>query len=472
MPFQNRPELRSNLEEIMKVALIQSFWWSEEPPVYPLGLASLAASFHGRHDVRCFDENIFVAEGEDLLAELDRWQPEVIGLGMRNSDSLGYQDLFQGESRGSFSPLAHFRDTAEWMKSRFPNAILVAGGAAFTIFAGRAMQVAKDVDFGILGEAEASFPELLENLTAPENITGVAYRRGGSVILPSQPARVDFSRLPAPDRRLMDVRPYILSGVPWAVGIQSKRGCQLSCAYCVYPIINGRGVRFRDPSSVVDEIENMVRDFGLKRFQFADSVFNQPQSHAEEICRLIIERGIQTEWSAWYDIFPLNRSFVELASRAGCRVFELSPDSFSDNTLKELGKNIKCRDIVKACKLVRRIPGITLSLNFLIGVPGETLYSTIRLLLFLVFLKLFYRKRILVGPINLIRIMPGTAVFHRAVEEGKITTDTELLPLDSAGMASVFYQPPRGSGIEAIYHSLLRFGAIKRRLTGRLKRTV
>jgi radical SAM superfamily enzyme YgiQ (UPF0313 family) len=454
----------------MRIALVQSYWRKQPPPVYPLGIACVATALNGRHSVRCFDETLLAAQGKNLVDELRAWNPEVAGLGMRNADGLSYQDQLLGNVLESFSPLLHLRDTARLLKEAFPGIVIIAGGAVFTIFARRVMEVAADLDFGIVGESESSFPELLENLSSPDRVPGVAFRREGSVILPAVPVHVDFGRLPALDRHVMDVRPYVESGVPWAIGIQSKRGCMLSCAYCVFPVINGGGVRLRKPADVVDEIESLVRDYGLLRFQFADSVFNQPQSHAVDICRLIIERGLKVEWSAWFDIFPLDEPFLRLAHGAGCRIFELSPDSFSDRTLTELQKHIRCRDIVRVCRLTRKVPGISISFNFLFGSPGETPGSAIRLLLFLLRLKLFYRKRISVGTVNLIRIMPGTPIFHRAVAEGLIPPDAELLPLDPTDMSCLYYRSRPGGVMEKMYHAVLRFGASRRKMVSRLKR--
>lgn len=454
----------------MRVALVQSYWRRKEAPVYPLGLAGVATALAGRHEVRCLDEALLIERGTDLITELTAWAPEVVGLGMRNADGLAYQDVLLGDVEEAFSPLAHLRDTARRVKEALPGVVVVAGGAAFTIFAGRVMEVAEAVDLGIVGEAEAVFPLLLDRLDVPEEVPGTTYRREGRVVLPSRPVQADVESLPPVDRNLPDVRPYVASGIPWAVGVQSKRGCLLSCAYCVYPYINGRGVRLRRPEDVVDEIEALVHDAGMTRFQFADSVFNQPQAHAEAICRLILERDLRVEWSAWYHIPPLDEDFLRLAVRAGCRVFELSPDSYSDLTLKELRKNIRCRDIDRVCRLARKVPGVHISLDFLIGVPGETLFTALRLLRLLIRLKLFYRKKVSVETINLIRIMPGTPIFHRAVKEGLIPADAELLPLDPLDITNLYYRPRPGGGVERIYHSILRFGALRRRLTAWLHR--
>ncbi|MDM7992663.1 MAG: radical SAM protein [Candidatus Fermentibacter sp.] len=448
----------------MRVALLQNRWRDRESPVYPLGLASLAAVLRDRHEVRCLDESMDPSGGGRILDEIVSWRPDVIGLGMRNSDALSYPDIINGDVRDAFSPLVRLRETARTLRAALPGVVLVAGGAAFTIFARRVMDVAEDLDFGIVGEAESSLPALLEDLSHPELVPGVAFRRDGRTVMPASVATADFGRLPRPDRDIMDVRPYIALGNPWTVGVQTRRGCLMNCAYCVYPRINGPGVRTREPGDIVDEIEALVRDYGLERFQFADSVFNCPQDHAAEVCRQIIRRGIDVEWSAWFDLKPLDEEFARLAVEAGCRLFELSPDGYTDRTLAGLGKDISRNDIVRTCRMLARVPGARASFNFIYSAPGETLTSALRLLSFRFLLRIRSRGRFSTGPLNMIRMHPGTPIHQMALREGLIDGDAELLPLDPADILRTYYRPKPMGAVERLYIALIRLGSLKRRL--------
>lgn len=383
---------------------------------------------------------------------------------MRNSDGLGYQDVFLGDTEHALSPLACLRDSAKAFRAAFPGAVLIAGGAAFTIYARRVMEVVDDLDYGIVGEAEESLPMLLDCLHAPIGIPGLVSRADGEIVMPECPALADLSSLPIPDYRTMDVRPYISTGAQWSVGVQTKRGCSFSCAYCVYPLINGHHVRLRSPSAAVDEIELLVRDFGMRTFQFADSVFNVPRDHAAEICRLMIDRGIKTQWSAWFDIGHLDKALASLAVEAGCIMFELSPDSFSDKTLGSLRKTFRHRDIIRTCRMLRRIHGARTSLNFLFGVPGETFLTALKLLSFVLVTKLLHRDRTTVGELNPIRITPGTRVHQIALETGVSRMDTDFLPLDPTQIEGIYYRPDPSGHVEMLFHALLRMRAIGKRI--------
>ena len=55
----------------------------------------------------------------------------------------------------------------------------------------------------------------------------------------------------------------------------------LDCIYCIYGFLNGKELRLRKPTKVVDEIEILVKNRGVERFTFVDAVFNIPNDHAE-----------------------------------------------------------------------------------------------------------------------------------------------------------------------------------------------
>jgi anaerobic magnesium-protoporphyrin IX monomethyl ester cyclase len=446
----------------MRVLLVQTLWRKVDPPVYPLGLAYLAAALKNDHEVICVDENM-LPEGA-LLDTAVKLQPDVIGLSLRNSDSLAYQDIIKGENLTGFSALKHIFKLSRILKQRLPKTPLIIGGNAFTIFAQRVMEAAPDLDFGVVGEGDLTLPLLLKNLSQPETVPGIIYRREGQLLATGEGPRLPFSQVPTPDHNLMDVRPYIAVPEPDTIGIQTKRGCSLHCAYCVYPFLTGAAIRQRDPKTIVDEIASLVNRFGMKQFQFADSVFNHPPKHAQAICDEMIRRGIKVKWTAWFDLQTLDENLARAAFQAGCRVFELSPDGYTDRTLKALGKGIKRGDIIRACRMLERIPGAIVQLNFLNNSPGESVFDTLRLLSFFLRIKLFHRGKVFVRAWNFIRLMPNTPLYRLALEQGCIKPDQELLPMDPTDLIKVYYRPHPNSLVEKTYNGFLKLSQLKGRV--------
>src|SRR5690606_12284231 len=90
------------------------------------------------------------------------------------------------------------------------------------------------------------------------------------------------------------------------------------CNYCTYPAVEGKGMRKRPPEEVVDEIERVARTVNPRCFEFIDSTFNLPQSHAIAICEAIIRRGLKVRLTTM-GINPLGVSaeLLTLMKRAG-----------------------------------------------------------------------------------------------------------------------------------------------------------
>lgn len=435
----------------MKILLVQTLWRRVEKPIYPLGLAYIAAALKDRHQVHFLDENMCQDSGAILLEHALKLQPDVIGFSMRNVDSIGYADFIIGTPSEAFSTARHIGQLVRTLKQNLPNTIMVIGGPAFSIFPQRVMEVVPELDFGVIGSGEWTFPLLLDNLNQPDNVPGIFYRKNSTIVHTGHGTQIPFPQLPDPDHDVVDVKPYLDIDQPDTIGIQTKRGCSLNCAYCIYPFLEGKKIRQRDPKLVVDEIETLVNRYNLTHFQFADSVFNHPQQHAEAICNEMIRRNLLVEWSAWYDVKTLNESFLKTAVKAGCRVFELSPDGYANRILRELGKSFTRKDIIRVCRIARRIPGVQLRLNFLANTPSENIFHLLRMIGFFIRLKLFYRGKVELLALNFIRIFPNTAIYRRALQEGVITQDQELLPLDPSDLIKTYYRPHPGSLSEKIY---------------------
>ena len=400
----------------MKILLIQLYNGGEVEPVYPLGLSYLS-KVTSADDVRIFDQNLCKSdpffETERMLLD---FSPDIVGISIRNirlHSEIQEGNLFQDQ----------LSKTIRAIKRINKKTIIVAGGPAFSMFPFRFMKTEPEIDFAIFLEGEESFPSLLQNLESPEKVKGVFLRNGGKIHFTGLYTPPNFEILPEPRRDLIDPKKY--KGMN-AIGVQTKRGCALKCIYCSYPFLNRENYRLRSPEKVVDEIENLVNRFGIKEFTFADSIFNLPLTHAKEICREILNRDIQVRWSAWFNEKFMDESFIDLAIKAGCREFELSPDGYSNHSLRWLNKNIQTRDIVNTYRLFKKKSQIKIVYNFMVGIPGQDLLSLLRQVIFFLKLKFLFKGKLKGIRLNALWIEPNTVLEKIALEEGIISSETDL----------------------------------------------
>lgn len=424
--------------ENMKILLVQSYLGGNEPLVYPIGLACLTAALREhRYEVSLFDMNRSARPFEELREIIAGGQPDVVGISLRNIDSTNKRTVvFYYE---------YLRPAVDAIRA-CSGARIIIGGSGFSMFAREIMQDEPRIDYGIIREGERSLPLLLANLDAPETVPSVFFRKHGAVQSTGPGQQVDLNTVPIPDRNAAPLSAY--AAVPEAVGIETKRGCALGCVYCIYGFLNGKNLRFREPSRIVDEIELLLNEHGLKRFTFVDSVFNIPQNHSEAICREIIRRGLQTTWSAWFNEKGLTREFIELARDAGCRNVILSPDGFSNATLKALGKNISLADIHASYAVMKDLDGFEVSYNFFKNPPGQDVRTFLALLRFSAKAKKEMGKRVHF-EFNSMRIEPNTKLYDIARSEGIVTAGENLL-------YPKYYTQEKTRYLETLFNLLLR----------------
>jgi len=389
--------------------------------VYPIGIVLLASHLQkDGHEVSILDMNLERDPYGALKEKLMTFQPEGIGLSLRNIDPLGNK---------TSSLVSPFIVTVRLIEAVLPDAWLIAGGTGFSLFPERLMLEAPELDYGIVGEAEMTFPALLRSVDNPPPLPGLCRREGLKVTLSPPAANFDMSDYVPANRLLLD--PVLYQGinnyVP-TIGIEAKRGCALNCAYCVYPQLQGKRWRCRPAAAVVDEMEVLHKDYGIESFHFTDSVLNVPHGHLEGICEEILRRKLKIRWDGFMREDQLNEKNVALFERAGCECFSFSPDGLCQESLDILNKNLTEAQILKAASLVAQTDTVSVY-HFMFNVPGETEKTCEKSIRFVERLYELHSKKKNLGTIilNNIRILPGTAIEGMARAKGFIDAETDLL---------------------------------------------
>lgn len=405
----------------MKVLLISPNREQLPDPVFPLGLSYIAAALkkHG-HDFRvldlCFSGDI---EG-DIRKTITGFRPEIIGISLRNIDDVAWPK--------KHSYIREYRDVIDIIRN-CTEAPVVLGGSGFTIMPEDFMEYL-GADYGIAGEGEKAFPELISKIEAAKQ-RGKTPLRTPLILRPR--SRLREMDAFVPERSCFDTDAYYRFG--GMLNIQTKRGCPFHCIYCTYPRIEGRRVRMRTPARVADEIREIINQTGISHFFISDSIFNYPVFHAEAVCREILERRISIRWSCYLNPAYMTERLAELMAGAGCTGVEFGTDSLVDATLGILGKNFTFSKIKKASEICRK-HGLKFCHFIFAGAPGDT--DDI--------LKLNIERLEEINPdaaviMSGIRVFPGTRLAEMA------GTD---LGTHAIGLSPVFYLSENISRLDAV----------------------
>lgn len=441
----------------MRVLLIQTKTLLDEPPIFPLGLAYLAAALRrAGHHVYGYDSNIGTGDESALRRAVETLRPDVVGVSIRNIKNArpGMHLSTVGEHR---AVLRRIREMA-------PTTPLIVGGSGFSLYGHELMNAIPEIDMGVFGEGELSFPALLESLHAPERVPGVFHRDGGTVRFTGRGPAVPFERADRPAWGLFDLRAYARE--PMGVAVQAKRGCALDCIHCSNHYLFQRSLRLREPAAVVDELEILHREYGLARFMFADEIFNLPPDHADAVSEEILRRGLKLRWTGWFKERELTEESVRLWQKAGCQTLFFSPDVASDDLLTLWGKGLTEDDLYRAVHIMRRT-GMSGEWNFMINGPGETRQSLAKLAKFLVRSKIQLGSRFRLNGcfVLVVRIYPHTRLQAYAIDHGVIGPDDDLLE-------PVYYDPPPLSTLTKPLVSLLGAAWRTRQFARRIKNPV
>jgi radical SAM superfamily enzyme YgiQ (UPF0313 family) len=409
----------------MRVLLISANREHLPDPIFPLGLAYIAsAAQQAGHSVDVADLCFGRRPLEELRSRIATFQPDLVGLSIRNVDNAAYPL--------TVDYLDRHREVVATVRDSTP-AALVLGGSGFSILPEIYLETLGG-DWGIQGEGEQAFAALLdalENGRDPGAIPGLIRRGhqhpGDCGVMPAPERGPGWNGGLRPGRHLFDYPRYLRRG---GMGnIQTKRGCIFRCSYCTYPLLEGKRFRTREAAEVVDEIEALQRDYGAHPLFFVDSILNSPRGHVEGICEEILRRALKLRWSCYATPLKLDRRQAQLMARAGCEGIELGTDAVDDGQLERLGKSFTAVTVHEANRHCLAA-GLKVCHTLIFGAPGET-RDSIRATCE----ALHTMQPTAVVAMTGVRLYPGTPLAARLIAEGRVSPD-------SIGLAPAFYVEP------------------------------
>lgn len=386
----------------MKILLISSNTATVPYPVYPLGMGTIAAALRrAGHETVMFDWLAAKESMEAWRAALHDHQPGLVGVSIRNLDNVNLLN----EQRYTVEVAALVGAAHEEL-----DVPVVLGGSGYSLLPEVVLRES-GADYGIVGEGERLIVDLVASIaqgnppaagTIFQNSThleGVAL--GGAYY----------------DRDILGSCLRAGSITP----IQTKRGCNLRCAYCSYPALEGSALRIRPAREVVDDIERLQNEHETSYIFFTDSVFNDGQGAYLELLREMKRRRVNIPWSAFLKPIGITDDVATLMRETGLAAAELGSDAATDTTLGGLRKSFRFADIVSAGDTLKK-QGIAVAHYFMFGGPGET-PDTVR-----EGIQNIQNLRCAAAFVFLgIRILPHTELHEIALRDGVIAPDCDLL---------------------------------------------
>lgn len=330
-----------------------------------LGLRYLASSLRAAGDEARIET--FGPDAAPLVDVARRWAPDVIGF------SLIFQFM-----------APEFGQVIREMRAAGIEAHLTMGGHYASFAPETLLELIPELDSVVRFEGEAAIVELSSAVASRlpwREIPGIAWRdRGEVTTTPPREKAVDLDALPWPERS--DIA-YDLQTLPTA-SVLASRGCPYKCSFCsiitFYEANGTRGRRRRDPILVVDELEHLVQERGVRLILFQDDDFlaggRDARDWARTVAREVVERGLHEcmrfKLSCRSD--EVREETLEPLIEAGLTHVYLGVEAGDPESLKTLNKLITPDVHVHAGAVLRRLD-LTFDFGFMLLEPWSTLSS-------------------------------------------------------------------------------------------------
>jgi radical SAM superfamily enzyme YgiQ (UPF0313 family) len=338
----------------------------------PLGLLTIAAMLPRDWSLRVVDMNIETLTDEDI-----KWADMVF---------IGAMIIQKGAVRRLTS------------RCKVLGKPVVAGGPLFS----SNPEEFKEIDHLVLNEAEVTLPLFLEDLAV-----------GKPKSIYSSNLKPDITYTPLPRWDLLKMAEYA------SMSIQYSRGCPFDCEFCDIVKLNGRRPRVKSNDQMMREV-HILYDLGWRgRVFVVDDNFIGNKAKAKSFLRRLIP------WQELHQYpfmlftqasvnLALDNEMITLMTSAGFNLVFLGLETPAEESLAECGKHQnRSVNLVEAVKTIQH-HGIEVMGGFIIGFDNDPKDIFERQIRFI------QNSGVVKATISLLNAIPGTRLYNRLKEEGRI----------------------------------------------------
>ncbi len=298
----------------------------------------------------------------------------------------------------------------------YPEALIVFGGVHATFMSDEVINQ-PFVDVVAVGEGEITMEEILAGKNLAE-IDGIIYKEAGEIRHAGARQRIkDLDSLPLPAYDLLPVLKYRPAKGSYkklpAMSMMTSRGCPGRCTFCNKTL--GSQMVFKSAAGVFAEIKYLADHYGVRQIMFYDDTFTVMRKNVMELCRLLIENGMDLSWTCFARVDYVDEEMLKSMKAAGCHQIMYGVENIDESVLKNINKKINLPQVIDAVRWTKAA-GIECRLAFMVGNPGDNREIVERNIDFI--------KK--VNPdyliVNITTPYPGTEMFAWAKEHDLILT--------------------------------------------------
>jgi radical SAM superfamily enzyme YgiQ (UPF0313 family) len=308
-----------------------------------------------------------------------------------------------------------YQIASEYRKRGVP---VVMGGFHATLVPEEVSDYAESI---LIGEAETLWPKLIEDFR--NGRLRRVYRRAGRPSL-------DGLKL---DRSIFSGKRYLPIGL-----VEAGRGCQFRCEFCAIQSYFKSTQTRRPAQEIVEEVSRLNK----KLIFFVDDNITSNIEEAKEFFRALIPLNIRWVSQASINVAH-DEEFLRLIKASGCQGLLIGFESLNPQNLKRMHKGFnQMKGGYEVALANLRRHGIRLYVTFILGYDDDSVDT------FEETLEFAMKHRFYMVAFNHLTPFPGTPLYRRLEDEGRLTYDKWWLdPEYRYGMVPF---EPRGMSAEEV----------------------
>lgn len=312
------------------------------------------------------ETDLIVEGSESLEDKLKEFQPDVVGMQVLTKD----HDWAVQRAKES--------------KKNYPKIKTLLGGPHPTFYPKIGLE--DNVDMICIGEGEKPSLELMNHIDEKRDTQGIEslwYQKNGDLIETPLSKPLKQEEILIPDRDLYKG----VEGIRDRENMQvmCSRGCPYKCNFCInYGMSKLFGkvpIRLKEPSKIIEEINNERKSQHVKTIHFQDDIFGMNKKWLGDFSKKYKE-GVDLPFYALLRCELINEDLLDTIKDMGCYEVGIGVESGNERIRNEvLGKRLKTSTIENAANLLKK-KGLKFHTFNMFGLPEEGLeeaYETLDL---------------------------------------------------------------------------------------------
>ncbi|MBF0339627.1 MAG: radical SAM protein [Magnetococcales bacterium] len=374
---------------------------------FPAGIGAIAGYLESfGHPVALLEPDVVGMDRNDFIAFLRQGDYQLIGISVFTTN------------------VVFAYETARLIREILPDTRILMGGSHPTIFPERTLSESPETDFIIAHEGEKPTLALVRALIAGTDLAEVPnlWYRDGDVIRASlhKGGWLNLDELPIFPYHKFDMSRYTpapsLRRVLPTFNYMAQRGCPFLCSFCDTST-HGHKVRYRSVEKVLDDLQTLKEQFGIRGVIFEGSNFTINPNFIRRLCQGMLDRKLDLTWYCMGRA-DLDHDLLPLMKQAGMWAMSFGLESCNPETLQRMQKRLNVQQVKATMQVLSRLRVRTIG-SFILGYPGETEKDILNTIEFAVELDLDVAVFFIPVP------FPGTKLLRDVQELGGLKPDLQ-----------------------------------------------